>query len=474
MKLQKDLEAACDCTIKWDEILDTQWSQQSSTVLASGDVADITIWGYNSDNFAQYDYWEDLSDDLDQMPNVKAYFKAVPNAEKFGSDIDGHVWQVPSDYGNAPALSGPAARNLMINKSWLEKLGLDVPKTWDDLTKVLIAFKNDDPNGNGEADEIPMLINQLGTAGFNWWDPFLLLNGTGLNTQVISTAGSKGIYVKDGKIGNFMITDNFRQVIEYYHSLIEKGLMPKDILTRDGSQNTADISNDGQDRQGRSDLRLEHRQLRRSEGSVRVHRGSGSSGVSYEETTWEPRSKISTTALASMLHLDEAHKTAALKVIDKWITPDMSMESYYGDLDTYISNEGDGKYNVLKFQDDLSTFGLADRGLTWVSDDMSVSGDEDKVLAEKDGKTYETQQSHIGDKDLIPAYVRLSAEDNTTVSNNNSNIFNYAMPLISTWIQDGGLTDDAWNEYVSTMKQQGVDENVKLWQKWYDKTMAQE
>lgn len=48
MKLQKDLEAACDCTIKWDEILDTQWSQQSSTVLASGDVADITIWGYNS------------------------------------------------------------------------------------------------------------------------------------------------------------------------------------------------------------------------------------------------------------------------------------------------------------------------------------------------------------------------------------------------------------------------------------------
>ena len=36
-----------------------------------------------------------------------------------------------------------------------------------------------------------MLINQLGTAGFNWWDPFLLLNGTGLNTQVISTAGPR-------------------------------------------------------------------------------------------------------------------------------------------------------------------------------------------------------------------------------------------------------------------------------------------
>ena len=198
-----------------------------------------------------------------------------------------------------------------------------------------------------------------------------------------------------------MITDNFRQVIEYYHSLIEKGLMPKDILTRDGSQNTADISNDGKTAKvglvfgwntgNFGDLKDQYE-------SIEV---PAAPGVSYEETTWEPQFEDIYNGACVKADLDEAHKTAALKIIDKWVTPDMSMESYYGDLDTYISNEGDGKYNVLKFQDDLSTFGLADRGLTWVSDDMSVSGDEDKVLAEKDGKTYETQQSHIGDKDLI-------------------------------------------------------------------------
>ena len=408
MKLQKDLEAACDCTIKWDEILDTQWSQQAS-----------------------------------------------------------------SDYGNASGAKWSSGQNLMINKSWLEKLGLEVPKTWDDLTKVLTAFKNDDPNGNGEADEIPMLINQLGTAGFNWWDPFLLLNGTGLNTQMIAN-GNQGIYIKDGKIGNFMITDNFRQVIEYYHSLIEQGLMPKDILTRDSSQNSADISNDGKTAKvglifgwntgNFGDLKDQYE-------SIEV---PAAPGVSYEETTWEPQFEDIYNGACVKAGLDDEHKAAALKIINKWIEPDTSMESYYGDLDKYISNEGDGKYKVIEFQKDLSTYGLADRGLTYVSDDMSVEGDEDKVLAEKDGKTYETQQSHIGDKDLIPAYVRLSAEDNTTVSNNNSNIFNYAMPLISTWIQDGGLTDAKWNEYVDTMKQQGVDENVKLWQKWYDKTMAEE
>ena len=69
-------------------------------------------------------------------------------------------------------------------------------------------------------------------------------------------------------------------------------------------------------------------------------------------------------------------------------------------------------------------------------------------------------------------YTRLSAEDNTTVSNNNSTIWNYALPLISTWIQDGGLTDEAWDEYITTLKNSGIEENIELWQKAYDDTIA--
>ena len=166
MKLTQDLEAACDCEIEWEEILDTQWAQQASTVLASGDVGDITIWGYNADNFAQYDYWEDLSDDIDSMPNVKEYFETVPEAKMFASDLDGHVWQIPSDYGAASGAQWSSGQNMMINKTWLDKLGLEMPKTWDELTEVLTAFKNEDPNGNGEADEYPMQINQHCTVGY--------------------------------------------------------------------------------------------------------------------------------------------------------------------------------------------------------------------------------------------------------------------------------------------------------------------
>lgn len=470
MKLTKDLEAKCDCTIKWEEILDTQWTQQSSTILASGDIADITVWGYTPDNFAQYDYWEDLSHDLDAMPNVKEYFKEVPNAKKYGSDIEGHLWQIPSDYGNASGAKWSSGQNLMINKSWLDKLGLQAPKTWDELTKVLTAFKQQDPNGNGKADEVPMLINQLGTAGFNWWDPFLLLNGTGLNTQLTQT-GSQGLYIKNGKIGNFMTTDNFRKVIEYYHSLIAAGLIPADILTRDASLNTADIQSDGKT----AKVGLIYGWNTGNFGNLQDQYESievpAAPGVSYDETKWEPTMEDIYGGASVKKDLPAEQKTAALKLINAWLDPDLSIESYYGDLGKYISKKDNTTYNVDKFQDDLSTFGLADRGLTWIRPDMKVTGDKDKVLAEKDGKVYANQQSHIGKTDLIPQYVRLSAEDQTTVSNNNSTIFNYAMPLIGKWIQDGGLTDKAWNEYVETLKKSGIEDNVSLWQAQYDKYM---
>lgn len=44
-----------------------------------------------------------------------------------------------------------------INVEWLKELGMEIPKTTQELRKVLLAFKEKDPNGNGLADEIPLL-----------------------------------------------------------------------------------------------------------------------------------------------------------------------------------------------------------------------------------------------------------------------------------------------------------------------------
>ena len=49
---------------------------------------------------------------------------------------------------------------IFINKTQLDNLGLDVPTTLGELKDVLVAFRDNDANGNGDAsDEIPMDFN---------------------------------------------------------------------------------------------------------------------------------------------------------------------------------------------------------------------------------------------------------------------------------------------------------------------------
>src|SRR5699024_7776392 len=42
-----------------------------------------------------------------------------------------------------------------INEEWLDNLGMDMPETTEEFYEYLKAVKEQDPNGNGKADEVP-------------------------------------------------------------------------------------------------------------------------------------------------------------------------------------------------------------------------------------------------------------------------------------------------------------------------------
>ncbi len=65
----KDLEAACDCTIKWQEVSDNAWGQQKSAKMAAGEFPDIGLSLFSMVDAAKYStYFEDLKPHLDKMP----------------------------------------------------------------------------------------------------------------------------------------------------------------------------------------------------------------------------------------------------------------------------------------------------------------------------------------------------------------------------------------------------------------------
>lgn len=93
------------------------------------------------------------------MPNFHAYLNKPENAEIKAAimGMDGEYYIIPNL--NPPATYIIAGTAMFIRQDWLEKLGLEVPQTTEELEQVLSAFRDRDANGNGLKDEIPLVGN---------------------------------------------------------------------------------------------------------------------------------------------------------------------------------------------------------------------------------------------------------------------------------------------------------------------------
>ena len=462
----KDLEADCDCDIEWKEVTDDQWGQQKNPTLASKKIADVSIRAFTPTDTAQYSHlFEDLSQNMDKLSNVEAFFKEKPEAQKLTTDPDGHMYVIASSRGKAYSGSG---QHLMINKSWLDKLGLEVPTTWDEFETVLKAFKTQDPNGNGQADEIPFNIRKLDTGGFGWYSPMLLMNSTGIVTGFNKGPTQQGYYVKDGKVASYLISDEFKSVIKYYNKLISEGLIPADWSTKDAdpyyaeqvSGNTGAIF--GWSLADFGDYADQYE-------SIPV---PSAPGVSAEDTVWDlSTNEYENNKLA--ISASAPNKEAAYKVANLLYSEKYSVQQFGGSFGDTVTDDGDHTYTfdakkIDQLTNDNQFPGLADRLAGWIPDEVTIKGDDYADDIKKVNDPLEEQRSHADPvKDYIPDYVTPSADDNTTLSNLNTPIMNYVIPQIATWMSDGGV-DDGWDAYVQQVKSLGVDQGVEIWQKWYD------
>lgn len=479
MSWTKDLEADCDCSIQWKEVSDDQWGQQKNASLAAGEISDLNIRAFNPDDAARNSSaFEQLGNDLDKLPNVKKFFKEQPTAKKFVT-VDGKVTVLPSSRTKGFLASG---QHFMINKTWLDKLGLSVPKTWDDLRKVMQAFKTQDPNGNGQADEIAFNPREMNTGKIgDWWSPFLMMNSTGIATHFNSGPSQQGIYVKNGKVANWMQTKQFRQVIEFYHEMVKNGWAPSDWVTVKDDKYNARNQSDGKTAKvgmvfgwDESAFGSYGSDLANQYISIPI---PSADGVSAEDTVWDGSSEVNRYEDYHMsMSANAANKDACLKVINLLYSEKYSIQQLFGSFsDGYVKKTGAHSYKVTekfhKAQDASKIPALEDRLAGWVSDDVTVEGDRGMDHVANADKPYKEQYSHYDHtKDLMPFYVRIGESDQNTVANNNTALFNYAIPVVSKWLSQGGVEDDSqWNAFQENLKKYNIDQNTEIWQKAYNK-----
>ena len=229
----KDLEAKCGCDIQWQEVAASSWDQQKKAALAAGEVADVTIGGFGSGDMGEYgSLFLDLKPYVKNMKNLQKLFKTEPYSRVISTTADGKILGTPTV---GRSVTARTSNHMFINKAWLDKLGLQVPQTWDELEKVLIAFKTKDPNGNGKNDEIPLDFNSPGTGGFGLFQPNVLLSSLG----IVVPNGPLGMYVDNGKVKNYLTDSRYKEVIQFLHKLWVDGVISSEAFTHDWSKYTS-------------------------------------------------------------------------------------------------------------------------------------------------------------------------------------------------------------------------------------------
>lgn len=125
------------------------------------DLSPISSYGADGVYMALNDYFADESKTVNMRANIPAEtFEYMLKAVTFP---DGNIYGIPA---YAPEIGNEYCYRAWINKTWLDALGLEMPSTIEEFYNVLKAFKEQDPNGNGKADEIPMI------GATNGWNPF--------------------------------------------------------------------------------------------------------------------------------------------------------------------------------------------------------------------------------------------------------------------------------------------------------------
>ena len=148
----------------------------------------------------------DLSDYLaEYMPDYYNFLQSDEEVRKLLTTDSGAIADI------AGRATGGRPQGFGIRKDWLDKSGLDIPTTYDELYNVLTVFKND-----YNCPE-PLLMFSTG-----FLDNDFLCSGFGMTQN--------GYYVEDGTIKFAYLEDSFKQYCQLISKWYAEGLLSKDFL----------------------------------------------------------------------------------------------------------------------------------------------------------------------------------------------------------------------------------------------------
>ena len=228
--------------VEWIMPGSSAFGEQKSLALASGDMPDIILNGLSDSEIARYgadgvlaDYKKLMEEYPGKAPNIEKMFNDRPDILKFSTAPDGGIYSMPRiNEGAWMKQNG----NTIINVEWLKNLGLEMPTSIYELKDVLIAFRDQDANGNGDPnDEIPLLV-QLSSS----------MTGSPMNMLMapfgVIADNQYRMLDADGNLVCSATQEGWKEGMKYMHDLYAEGLIDPEAFTMDGNQHQAKLASE--------------------------------------------------------------------------------------------------------------------------------------------------------------------------------------------------------------------------------------
>ncbi|WP_410515077.1 ABC transporter substrate-binding protein [Paenibacillus sp. BR2-3] len=462
MTLFKTLEEATNVHIEWNNIPGDGYQEKKNLMLASGDLPDA----FYASGFSDYDlvkYGADgtiisLEDLIEKYaPNLKALFERSPELKKVVTAPDGHIYSLPRaeemDLVNMPNI-------MVINKTWLDKLGLQMPTTIEEYKQVLIAFRDKDPNGNGKKDEIPLSWWWQGWCG-NEGDLFALF---GLPDNPFEDDHR---VVKDGKVIYTAVQPEYKAALEYLHGWYKDGLIDQEVATIDPAKLFA---------KGKStDATLGSYMWWEIEEVVGTDRAKDYvvmpplKGVNGEIIVGHSNySEYGRDALV----ITKANKSPEITMrwVDQLYEPKMSAQVNWGPIGEVYEEDANGMLVNKKLPDGVAMGEFRQKvapggPFAVLKEDFGTVVDMEPRAKER-LEILKTYYQPYQTSEYFPA-IFFRSEETDTINRLSTDIKQVVKLKKAQWLMEGGIEQE-WDAYVKQLEDMGLPQMIEIWQNGLD------
>ena len=436
-------------------------AEKYGLLMAGGELP--TIVQYKAKDLLLYkDAWIPLNELVNETdtPNLwKVY--SDDNVRRMVSDADGNMRFI----GQRTAIT--AGKLYFWRQDWLDKLNLETPKTTEDLYNIFKAIKEGDPNGNGEADEIPFSVRKNGSNNRGNVIPFIH------NWGIAET-----FFAEDGKV-KFGATDpRMKDALEWLSRCYKEGLIDQEYLTLDKTAWYSEWTNNQVFMSYDWSAYIDNVANLFKDVETDIHivgavPPEGPTGISQTRDQLQPITVDEDWNAGIYVGATEEQKKAALKLLDYVYSDEGMILMNFGEEGVHFNIvDGDYKYSDLIMnnpdglspQDALRSFGIQSM-LTLLQDaryERAFVSDEVNRIRD----IYE-QEGHIGEPFPTLAFTN---DEQSLLNEKYTEIETYMNEMVDKFIM-GVEPLDKFDEYVAQVESMGLADVLAVYQAAYDRYM---